>query len=113
MRRAFSSLAQIIETHPVLVFSKTYCPYCSGAKSLLEAMEVQPHVVELDVDHQGPTIHSELESLTSQRTVPNIFIGGKHLGGFDALKAGLTSGSVQIKLDEAKVKFTFSKSLIE
>mmetsp|Transcript_8436 Transcript_8436/g.16798 ORF Transcript_8436/g.16798 Transcript_8436/m.16798 type:complete len:114 (+) Transcript_8436:616-957(+) len=113
MRRLFSSLAQTIKAHPVLVFSKTYCPYCSGAKSLLKAMQTAPHVVELDLDAKGQAIQDELQVLTQQRTVPNIFIGGQHIGGFDDLKAGLRSGKVQEKLDGAKVKYAFSQSLLD
>ncbi|BAT06753.1 Os08g0565800, partial [Oryza sativa Japonica Group] len=43
---------------------------------------VQPHVIELDqLGAQGPQLQKVLERLTGQSTVPNVFIGGKHIGG--------------------------------
>lgn len=51
-------------------------------KALFKRIGVQPHVIELDhLGAQGPQIQKVLERLTGQSTVPNIFIGGKHVGG--------------------------------
>ena len=49
---------------------------------------------------------NHLFELTGQETVPNIFIGGKHIGGNSDLQDGLKKGSVQTKLREAGVAFS-------
>lgn len=71
----------------VMVFSKSYCPYCKRAKGLLlelqKSFEVDLGVVELDIlpGDDGRMIQTQLLELTGQRTVPNIFIGQKYVGG--------------------------------
>lgn len=94
-----------IKSNPIIVYSKTICPYCSAAKSMLAEMNVNPKVIEIDVENDGKAIFSAVKELTMQNTVPNIFIAGSHIGGFSDLKAGLESGAVQIKLKEAKIQF--------
>ncbi|KAH0548266.1 hypothetical protein GP486_008031 [Trichoglossum hirsutum] len=73
------------------VFSKSTCPYCRAAKSLLREKGASFHVVELDqvanVIDDGPEIQAALAELTGQRTVPNIFINKKHIGGNSDLQA--------------------------
>ncbi|CAG9320742.1 unnamed protein product [Blepharisma stoltei] len=75
---------QISET-PAIVYSKTYCPYCHRAKALLNELGVNYQVVELDVISEGGNIQSSLYEITNQRTVPNIFIKGEHIGGYSDL----------------------------
>ncbi|KAI9216141.1 putative glutaredoxin Grx1 [Blastocladiella britannica] len=65
----------------VMVFSKSYCPYCTKAKNTLSANGQKFKAVELDKEADGPAIQQHLADLTGQRTVPNIFIDGKHIGG--------------------------------
>ncbi|RKP23722.1 glutaredoxin 1 [Syncephalis pseudoplumigaleata] len=80
---------QHISSHDVMVFSKTYCPYCNTAKKVLKDMvaalgvSVDIFVIELDVEADGAAMQAALAELTGQRTVPNIFIKGKHVGGCD------------------------------
>ncbi|VDC05759.1 unnamed protein product [Peniophora sp. CBMAI 1063] len=79
-----------ISENKVVVFSKSYCPYCRRAKSLFatEFPETEVTVVELDEDSEGSDIQAYLAQKTGQSTVPNIFINQKHIGGSDDL-AGL------------------------
>ncbi|KAL7687199.1 putative glutaredoxin, Thioredoxin-like superfamily [Plasmopara halstedii] len=82
-----SSIMDAIAKEKVLVFSKTHCPYCARVKSTLEIIGAKYQVVELDTRDDGTQIQSLLLDLTGQRTVPNIFIGGKHIGGCDDIIA--------------------------
>ncbi|KAG0270807.1 hypothetical protein BGZ95_001507 [Linnemannia exigua] len=75
----------IIAANAVVVFSKSYCPYCTKAKNLLTKLGVNAHVLELDNEDDGSAIQAYLLELTGQRTVPNIFISQKHIGGCDDL----------------------------
>ncbi|THH09824.1 hypothetical protein EW146_g8569 [Bondarzewia mesenterica] len=78
-----------IAKNVVTIFSKSYCPYCKRAKGLFasEYKDAQVKILELDEMEDGSAIQSALEELTGQRTVPNIFINEKHIGGCDAIVA--------------------------
>ncbi|KAF9957170.1 glutaredoxin [Mortierella alpina] len=88
----------IIADNLVVVFSKTYCPYCTKAKNLLAQLKANAHVVELDNEEDGASIQAYLLELTGQRTVPNIFINKKHIGGCDDLFKLDKSGQLQTLL---------------
>jgi len=73
--------------HNVVVFSKTTCPFCDKVKKLFADLGVKTEVIELDQREDGSAIQASLAELTGQKTVPNIFIQGKHIGGCsDTLK---------------------------
>ena len=64
-----------------MVFSKSYCPYCQSAKKLLDGLNAKYGAYELNEHDDGRDMQDALFDLTGQRTVPNIFIGGDHIGG--------------------------------
>jgi len=70
-------VSSLIKKHAVVVFSKTYCPYCKKAKAALTAIKAPFEAVELDTRNDGADIQNALEKLTGRRTVPNVFIAGK------------------------------------
>ncbi|KAH9325680.1 hypothetical protein KI387_005858, partial [Taxus chinensis] len=57
--------------------------YCTRAKSVFKELNVTPYVVELDLRDDGGEIQRALINLVSRRTVPQVFIDGKHIGGSD------------------------------
>jgi len=62
-----------------------YCPYCTMAERLLRAKGVQ-EIDKIRVDLQ-PELRAEMMQQTKRRTVPQIYIGEVHVGGFDDLSA--------------------------
>ncbi|MDP9014273.1 MAG: glutaredoxin 3 [Pseudomonadota bacterium] len=66
----------------VTVYVTGWCPYCQRAKALLSAKNVV--VEEIDVD-DDPKFREEMMARSGRRTVPQIFIGQKHVGGCDDL----------------------------
>ena len=71
----------------ICIFSKASCPYCIKAIELLKTHYTGSlDIIDIGTIPQGPQISQELHRLTQQRTVPNIFIFGKHIGGFSDLK---------------------------
>ncbi|KAH7858873.1 hypothetical protein Vadar_028946 [Vaccinium darrowii] len=82
---AVSKVKEIVDSNPVVVFSKTYCGYCKQVKQLLSKLGATYKVVELDVENDGSEMQQALAELTGQGTVPNVFIGGKHNGGCDVV----------------------------
>jgi glutaredoxin 3 len=73
----------------VVIYSKTWCPYCTQCKELLDSMGQPYAVVELDRRDDGEAVQAALLSLTQQRTVPSVFVAGKHIGGNDDTQAAL------------------------
>ncbi|KAJ8481842.1 hypothetical protein ONZ45_g15173 [Pleurotus djamor] len=72
-----------IVQHKVVIFSKSYCPYCKRAKALFSSNypNLETKVYELDQLPDGSAIQDYLEEKTGQRTVPNIFVNQVHIGG--------------------------------
>ena len=85
----------------VVVFSKSYCPFCVKAKNLLSSLSIGFKALELDQIDNGDTIQSYLYQKTGQRTVPSVFIGKEHIGGCDDLHALHRQGEL-IKLINKK-----------
>lgn len=94
-----------IKSYPVLVYGTTYCFWCVKAQQLFEIMKVEPHVIYLDKDPNGEELAIALYEITGQDTVPCIFLGGKHLGGFSQLTQGLKSGKVQDEFRRLNILF--------
>eukprot|EP00527_Entomoneis_sp_CCMP2396_P009172 CAMPEP_0198137948 /NCGR_PEP_ID=MMETSP1443-20131203/1371_1 /TAXON_ID=186043 /ORGANISM="Entomoneis sp., Strain CCMP2396" /LENGTH=118 /DNA_ID=CAMNT_0043799535 /DNA_START=159 /DNA_END=515 /DNA_ORIENTATION=- len=84
-----------IESNKVVVFSKSYCPFCTSTKNLLEDMEVDFKLYELDQMDNGGDIQAALQEMSGQRTVPNTFINGAHVGGNSELQAVAKNGKLQ------------------
>ncbi|CAN0839093.1 GRXC4 [Linum grandiflorum] len=72
-----------ISSHQIVIFSKSYCPYCRRAKAVFKELNQTPYVVELDEREDGQDIQGALGQLVGKRTVPQVFINGKHIGGSD------------------------------
>ena len=91
-----------IANNDVMVFSKSYCPYCSATKTLFEKMDgVDATVIELDLDKEnGEAIQQALLDMTGQRTVPNVFVKGKHIGGNDDTQLAAKMGKIKKLLAE-------------
>ncbi|MBI5720082.1 MAG: glutaredoxin 3 [Burkholderiales bacterium] len=71
--------------NPVRMYTTQVCPYCVRAKALLRqrgVAEIEEIRVDLDPSQREHMVH-----LTGRRTVPQIFIGGRHVGGCDELIA--------------------------
>ncbi|KAK3298969.1 thioredoxin-like protein [Chaetomium fimeti] len=80
------ALNSILKQSPVIIFSKSYCPFSKMAKGVLldkYIIEPTPFVVELDQHPLGAKIQAKLGEMTGRRTVPNIMIYGQSIGGGD------------------------------
>ncbi|KAL0341505.1 UNVERIFIED_CONTAM: Glutaredoxin [Sesamum calycinum] len=80
---------------------KTYCGYCNKVKQLFSQLKVTYKVIELDEESDGDEVQTALAEWTGQRTVPNVFINGKHIGGSDAVVAKHQQGELVSLLAEA------------
>lgn len=90
IRSSWLCLVHSTDNVAVLILSKSYCPHSKKAKGILlekYAIYPAPHVVELDQHPLGQKIQDKLAVLTGRRTVPNIMINGKSIGGGDEITA--------------------------
>mmetsp|Transcript_20293 Transcript_20293/g.56540 ORF Transcript_20293/g.56540 Transcript_20293/m.56540 type:complete len:145 (-) Transcript_20293:230-664(-) len=94
-----------IDSNKVAVFSKAYCPFCSELKSLLSSeLKIDFKCLELDtMGSEGDSIQASLLPLTGSRTVPQLFIGGKYIGGNSDTQALHAQGKLVPMLKEAGV----------
>lgn len=98
------SLSVLFESYPMILFSKTYCPYSKNAKKILDFYDIRPRplIYELDVEEHGTELQAELGKVTGRKTVPNIIVNSQSIGGCDELVA----------LDSADELVSFSVALL-
>jgi glutaredoxin 3 len=69
----------------IVMYTSAYCPYCANAERLLQSKGVtEINKIRIDVE---PDKREEMMQRTGRRTVPQIYIDDKHIGGFDDLRA--------------------------
>ncbi len=79
-------------TQPVVtVYVSDWCPYCQRAKSLLTQKQIVFNEINVEDDVKS---REEMMARSNRRTVPQIFIGDKHVGGCDELYALDRSGEL-------------------
>jgi glutaredoxin 3 len=80
-------------TAKVTIYTTEQCPYCHMAKDLLKSRNITFDEIRIDLDDQK---REEMMRLSNRRSVPQIFINGTSIGGYDDLAALTKAG----KLDE-------------
>ncbi len=68
----------------ITMYTAGYCPFCRNAERLLLDKGVE--INRLDVE-ESPELRAEMMEKTGRRTIPQIYIGDQHIGGFDDLRA--------------------------
>ena len=77
----------------VIIYSGRFCGYCTAAERLFQSKKVEYELIKVD---ESPEQFEHMMEITGRRTIPQIFIGDSHVGGFDDLTALNQSG----KLDD-------------
>ena len=80
----------------VVLYTTPICGYCAAAKRLLDARGVPYREIDVLMD---PAMRAEMGARSGRRTVPQIFIGDTHVGGFDDLNALEHSGELDALLE--------------
>lgn len=80
----------------ITMYATAVCPYCVNAERLLNSKGVTGiHKIRVDLD---PQKREEMMTRTNRRTVPQIFIGERHVGGCDDLYALERAGELDALL---------------
>lgn len=82
----------------IIMYSTAICPYCINAERLLTAKGVK-EIEKIRVDLQ-PEQRLEMMQKTGRRTVPQIYIGDQHIGGFEELRALDVAGGLDSLLSQ-------------
>jgi len=83
-------------TAEVVMYSTGWCPYCMRARALLERKGIAYREVDVDeAEHRDAMV-----AATGRRTVPQIFVGKRHVGGYEELYALERSGELDSLLKE-------------
>ena len=82
--------------HDIKIYSSRFCGYCVAAERLLKGKGVEYELIKVDED---PNQFEHMVHITGRRTVPQIFIGEHHVGGFDDLSAINQSGELDKLLE--------------
>ncbi len=77
----------------VVMYTTGYCPYCVNAERLLTNKGVTV-INKIRID-EAPELRNEMMEKTGRRTVPQIYINGQHIGGFDDLRALDLAGELE------------------
>ena len=80
----------------IKIYSTRFCGYCTAAERLFTSKGVEFETVKVDED---PAVFDYMVETTGRRTVPQIFIGDRHVGGFDDLSALNQSGELDTLLE--------------
>ncbi len=85
----------------VEIYSTTYCPYCVRAKQLLDAKDVD--YTEIDVTGDEAARVALVEKSGGRKTVPQVFINGVSVGGYDDLRLLEETGKLEALLGENNI----------
>jgi glutaredoxin 3 len=87
------------QTPEIVMYSTAWCGYCQRARSLLERKGVSVREIKIDEDPKERDVM--LSRSGGRRTVPQIFIGDRHVGGYDDLAALDRAGELDKLLGRA------------
>ncbi|UOP04154.1 glutaredoxin 3 [Conchiformibius kuhniae] len=82
----------------ITLYTRSYCPYCTMAKNLLAQVGAAERIHEISLDGNDAAF-DEMREKSGRRTVPQIFIGNVHVGGFTDLQQLHREGGLMPLLD--------------
>ena len=80
----------------IIIYITSTCPYCHAAKQLLNSKGQDYTEIRVDTD---PQLRQEMMQKSGRTSVPQIFIGDQHIGGFDDLNALNRAGKLDALLN--------------
>lgn len=84
-----------ISSNDVVMYSKTYCPYCKMAKSALDSLDIKYELIEIENLSDMDQTQDILKEMTGARSVPRVFVKGKCIGGGTETKNMAKSGELK------------------
>ena len=106
---AKSLIQKAIASNKVYMISSPWCPFCAKAKSALDQAGASGKYTVQELDQLSGDQGSAgdwkmaMRDLVGKTSVPQVWVGGNHVGGGDETSAALRSGQLQVMLKEAGV----------
>ena len=103
-------VTQVVEEESVVMFALEWCEFCWSVRKLFTKLGIAYRSIDVDsVEYQkedlGGRIRAVLADRTGAKTLPQVFIGGKHIGGATDLFDGWRNGNIQKLLEEGGVSY--------
>lgn len=103
-------VAQTVADKPVVMYALEWCEFCWSVRKMFEAAGIAYETVDLDSvayqkDDLGVDIRTVLRDITGAPTIPQIFVGGDHIGGATETFDAFNDGSLKTRLTAANVAF--------
>src|SRR5207344_2070129 len=103
-------VADIVDKESVVMFALEWCEFCWSVRKMFTRLGITYRSVDVDsVEYQkdelGVKIRAVLADRTGQKTMPQIFVGGEHIGGCTDLFDAWRNGSLQKRLNDNAVSF--------
>jgi cysteine synthase A len=103
-------VSEVVADEPVVMFALEWCEFCWSVRKLFAQLSIPYRSVDLDsVEYQqndaGGKIRAVLAARTGAVTIPQIYIGGEHIGGCTEVFEAYCAGSVQARLAERGVDY--------
>jgi len=100
----------VVRTEPVVMFALEWCEFCWSVRKLFARLGIEYRSVDLDsVEYQagdlGGKIRAVLAERTGARTIPQIFVGGEHVGGCTDLFDAWRGGAMRRRLEERGIRY--------
>lgn len=96
-------LDQMLKRNKIVIISTTYCSFCTKIKMLLIELSHRFVALEIDIIPNGREVFTEVVSRTSVHTVPQVFLQGKYLGGYDDLVALYKRGDLSAIIERGSL----------
>jgi cysteine synthase A len=110
--KSLAHVAEIVSTpgQPVVMFAPEWCEFCWSVRRLFAAAGISYRSIDLDSEEYrrkdwGGEVRHALAHTTGAGTIPQIFVGGEHIGGATETFDAFNSGALQRKLDTVELKF--------
>jgi cysteine synthase A len=108
--RAEALVSDTVRDQPVVMFALEWCEFCWAARKLFTRLAVRFESIDVDAvrfqaEDLGVKVRAVLKQRTGAPTMPQIFIGGQHIGGCTDLFDAMRSGELQRRLDAAGVAY--------
>ncbi|KAF6201184.1 hypothetical protein GE061_005631 [Apolygus lucorum] len=109
---ALKFVEEFITNNSIAIFSKSWCPWCSKAKEVFNSHGLKYGVIELDLDENGANIQQALKYISGQKTVPNIYINNRHIGGYSELYPIFETGVLDDVCSGGQIDFEYDLVII-
>ncbi|MEM1378296.1 MAG: cysteine synthase A [Pseudomonadota bacterium] len=110
---ALAELRQLAGTTPVLICVLEWCEFCWSVRKMFEEAGIPYTAIELDSvtyqrDNHGARLRSALLEVCGSHTIPQVFVGGQHIGGATETFDAYNSGELQDLLEAQQIKMAAS-----